>query len=448
MNKTLLIIICDFLLISVLALVDFNPSVEEALIDTQSLRDEAAEEMLELLQLSLEHESSQRKQIEDILGDTKEELDQTQDQLAQTEDSLEDTRESLENVNTSLEQTIEEKTSLQTSLQDTRTTLEITLQEKTKLESTLDLTEQQRRKLQSELKMQQEEVAQRESELDRAKENLAQLENTQQQMSTEIRILDTEKQMLHQNLIAAQAEVERARIDAEKARSRSENLAAGVSELAATSTALKEEIRQAQPLSMNTIYQQFEQNRVLLRFEWEERYAFSTKKGQSALQTILLDTGDEIYALFSKENSPLSSERALNIKAYIKIGDRTLEVNEIGNLTQDSRVAAVQVPKEVAWASGLMVFSPAEDPLRFSNAVLIKDDQEMYGEIPVRVPPGEKGFLEIETKLFNRLFGEFSPSTGDFVFSMTGEFSGIMVGKDRAKIIQTPTFGDFYRLNK
>ena len=63
MNKTLLIIICDFLLISVLALVDFNPSVEEALVDTQSLRDEAAEEMLELLQLSLEHENSQRKEV-------------------------------------------------------------------------------------------------------------------------------------------------------------------------------------------------------------------------------------------------------------------------------------------------------------------------------------------------------------------------------------------------
>lgn len=448
MNKTLLIIICDFLLISVLALVDFNPSVEEALIDTQSLRDEAAEEMLELLQLSLEHENSQRKEVEDILDNTQEELDQTQDQLAQTEDNLEDTRDSLEDVNTSLEQTIEEKNSLQSSLQDTKTTLEMTLQEKTELASSLDLTEQQRRKLQSELKEQQEEVAQRESELDQAKDNLVALENNQQQMSTEIRILDTEKQMLQQNLITAQAEVERARVDAERARSRSEDLAAGVSELAATSTALKEEIRQAQPLSMNTIYQQFEQNRVLLRFEWEEKYAFSTKKGQSALQTVLLDTGDGVYALFSKENSPLSSERALNTKAFIKIGDRTIEVTEISNLEQDSRVAAIQVPKEVAWASGLMVFFPAEDPLRFSNAVLIKDDQEMYGEIPVRVPPGEKGFLEVETKLFNRLFGEFSPSTGDFVFSMTGELSGIMVGKDRAKIIQAPTFGEFYRLNK
>jgi hypothetical protein len=445
-NKTLLIIICDFLLISVLALVEFKPSVEEALVDTQSMREDAAEEMLELLQLSLEHESLQREEIENVLDDTKEQLDQTEDELDQTQDELVHTIENLEDVNATLQQTSEEKSLLENSLQDTRTTLQVTLQEKTELESSLDLTEQQRRQLQSELQAQQQVVAQRESELNQAKENLTELESTRQQMSTELRILDTEKQMLQQNLITAQAEVERARIEAERARSRSEDLAAGVTELAATSTALKEEIRQAQPLSMNAIYKQFEQNRVLLRFEWEERYAFSTKKGQSALQTILVDNGSGIFALFSKDNSPLSSERVTKAKAFLKIGNQTLAVSRIGTLTDDNRVAAIPVPEDIVLSSGLKVFSLDEDPLRFSNAVLIKDDQEMYGEIPLRVPPGEMGFFEVETKLFNRLFGEFSPSTGDFVFSMTGELSGIMIGKDRAKILQSPTFGDFYRL--
>jgi len=445
-NKSLLIIICDFLLISVLALVDFKPSVEEALIDKQSLRDDAAEEMLELLQLSLEHESAQRKEVEDLLGETREELDNTQDELSQTRETLEDTKDSLEDVSASLEKTSEEKATLAENLETTRTTLQITLEEKTRLASDLDLTEQQRRRLQSELQQQQEVVARREAELNQAKENLGQLESMRQQMSTELRILDTEKQMLQQNLITARAEVERARIEAERARERSENLAAGVSELAATSTALKEEIRQAQPLSMNAIYQQFEQNRVLIRFEWEERYAFSTKQGQSALQTLLLDTGNGIFAVFAKENSPLSTERARNPKAFLKLGTQSIEITQIGTLVGDTRVAAVRVPDDLAFASGLKVFSTAEDPLRFSNAVLIKDDQQMYGEIPVRVPPGEKGFLDVETRLFNRLFGEFSPSVGDFVFSMTGELSGIMVSKDRAKILQSPAFGDFYRL--
>lgn len=453
MNKTLLIIICDFLLISVLALVEFKPSVEEALIDTKALRDESAEEMLELLQLSLEHENAQRQEVENLLGDTREELDQKEEQLEQTkqvleekEDELVKTVENLESTKDTLERTSEEKILLAGTLEDTRTNLEVTLQEKSQLESSLSLTEAQRRRLQSELQQQQQVVSSREAELAQAQDNLKQLEASRQQMSTELRIVDTERQMLQQNLIAAQAEVERARIEAERARTRSESLAAGVSDLAEKSTALQEEFRQAQPLSMNAIYQNFEQNRVLLRFEWEERYAFSNRKGQSALQTVLLDTGNGIFALFAVENSPLSTDRASNVKAWLRIGNQSVAVSTIGFLAADKRIAAIPVPQETAWSSGRKVFSPAQDPLRFSNAVLIKDDQELYGEIPVRVPPGAPGFLDVETRLFNRLMGEFSPSSGDFVFSMTGELTGIMVEKNRAIIVQSPKIGEFYRL--
>jgi septal ring factor EnvC (AmiA/AmiB activator) len=108
-NKTLLIIICDFLLISILALVEFNPSVEEALVDDQSLKEEAAEEMLELLQLSLEHESSQRREVENL-------LESTEDELGQTRQSLDETTASLQETSSSLEKSLEEKSQLASSL--------------------------------------------------------------------------------------------------------------------------------------------------------------------------------------------------------------------------------------------------------------------------------------------------------------------------------------------
>ena len=130
MNKTLLIVICDFLLISILALVEFNPSVEEALVDQQSLKEEAAEEMLELLQLSLQHEASQRRQIE-------ESLDTTQEELGETRESLQETQASLQEVNANLQQTSAEKAALADSLQTTRSSLQLTLQEKTALENIL-----------------------------------------------------------------------------------------------------------------------------------------------------------------------------------------------------------------------------------------------------------------------------------------------------------------------
>lgn len=436
MNKTLLIIICDFLLISILALVEFNPSVEEALVDDQSLKEEAAEEMLELLQLSLEHESSQRREVEDL-------LDTTQDELGQTRKSLDETTASLQETSSSLEKSLEEKSQLASSLEDTRSSLSLTIQEKTALESTLSAKEQHAQSLQEELREQQETVQLREQELATANDNLDRLEAAQQTMSTELKILDTEKQMLLQNLVTARAEVDRARIEAEQAQKRAESLAEGVSELAAESTALKEEIRQAQPLSMNTIYQQFVENRVFIRFQWVEKYAFSSTEKKSALQSVMLQTADGVVAVFAMENTPLGQRDA---DVWLKVGNSSVKITEMGYLDTERRIGAVRVPMQLVESSGLKVFTPAIDPLRFSNAVLIKDDQEMYGEIPVRIPPGESGFLEVETRLFNRLFGEFSPSVGDFVFSMTGELTGIMVKKDRARILENPTLRDFDRL--
>jgi hypothetical protein len=438
-NKTLLIIICDFLLISILALVEFKPSVEEALVDKQALKEDAAEELLELLQLSLEHESSQRRQVEDF-------LDETKDQLGLTRESLQETQASLDEVSTSLEETTREKETLASTLVETRSSLQLTLREKADLESSLDANQERASRLQQELLTQQQIAATRDSELAEARGNLQELETEQRQMSTRLQILDTEKQMLQQNLLAARAEVDRARIEAERARERSESLAAGVSELAAESTALKEEIRQAQALSLNAIYRQFEENRIFIRFEWEEKYAFSTTLRQSALQSVLLDTDKGVFAVFAAENTPLATKRLTGLKAWLKVGQRSFSVTEIGYLEGDQRVASVQVPAEVARESGLKLFTIAADPLRFSTAVLVKDDQEMYGEIPVRIPPAERGLLEVESRLFNRIFGEFSPSVGDYVFSMSGELTGIMVSQDRARILQQPEFGKFYRL--
>ena len=439
MNKTLLLIICDFLLISILALVEFNPSVEEQLVDEQDLREEAAEEMLELLQLSLEHESTQRKEIETSLENTREELDETKD-------NLQDTQSSLEQVSENLEMTQAEREQLANSLASTRSSLEMTLEEKQALEASLSRNEEQARRLQQELRAQQALATEKSNALANAEENLARLENTQQQMATEMKILDTEKQMLAQNLLTAQAEVERARIEAEQARLRSENLAAGVSELAASSTALKEEIRQTQPLSMNTIYQQFEDNRIFIRFRWEERTLFSTATRESALQSVLVDTGSGIYALFATANTPIDGRGSQPPSAAMKIGERTFTISEVGFLNGEPRIAAVQVPGDLVKESGLTVFAIAPDPLKFTNAVLVNDDRELYGEIPIRVPPGEKGYLEIETRLFNRLFGEFSPTPGDYVFSMTGELTGIMVQDNRARIIENPVFANFRKL--
>jgi hypothetical protein len=438
-NKSLLIIICDFLLISVLALVEFKPDIEVAGVDPQALRQQAAEEMLELLQLSLDHENAQRREVEDSLG-------QTREQLEQTQSALQETSTSLEQVSTTLDRTEAEKAALADSLDSTRVSLQLTLEEKSRLAQSLQQNEARQRQLQEELQAQQQLAAEKGSALADAQDNLARLESQQQQMSTELRILDTEKQMLQQNLVAARAEVERARIEAERAQQRSESLAAGVSELAASSTALQEEIRQAQTLSLNAIYKQFVDNRVFIRFDWRDRTRGAMLARQSTLQSLILDTGSGYYAVFATANTPLGDRDARSVSARLQVGGRAFTITEVGFMQAEPGIAAVQVPAEVVTASGLAAFSVTTEPLRFATAVLVSDDREVYGEIPIRVPAGEPGYLEVQSRLFNRLFGEFSPTAGDYVFSLSGELTGIMVRGDRARIVDVPVFGDFRKL--
>lgn len=443
MNKTLLLIICDFLLISVLALVEFKPNIEVEAVDEASLRDQASEEMLELLKLSLEHESAQRETIEANLDQTRDELNQKNEDLDQTARALQEREAHLQEVSAALQEQEAEARALSSSLQATRTSLDLTLEEKEALARSLQEREARARQLQAELRAQQQAAEEKETALAAARDTLSQLETQQRQLSTQLEIRETEKQMLQQNLLTARAEVERARIEAERAQRQTDNLAAGVGELAASSSALREEFRQAQPLSLNAIYRQFEDNRVFLQFQWEERSFRGTSQRQAALHTLLLDTPEGLQAVFATATSPLENAAARpGLAIILTMGDRSFAVKEVGFLQGDPSIAAIRVPERLAKEIGRQAFSLSSDPFRFSNAVLVSDDQELYGEIPVRVPPGEPGFLEVESRLFNRLFGEFSPSSGDYVFSLTGELIGIMVGNNRARLLQDPVFTD------
>ena len=437
MNKSLLIIICDFLLISVLALVEFNPETRIQSVDTQAIRQDAAEEMVELLQLSLENENAQREAVEAALEDREKALAEQHAILAAREEALAVTRGELQSVSTALNQTAEEKQALAARLDETALSLQATRREREALAADLEQDRARAQQLQRELAEQQELARNRSADLESARKALANLETEQRQMATELRIRDTEKQMLEQNLVAARAEVERARIEAERAQQRAESLAVGVNELAANSSALQAEIRQAQPLSQNQIYQRFADNRVFIRFAWKERGLFGSFSQSRTLQSLLVRDRGAVYAVFATPDTPLDGRSTLESRATLGIGGRSFPIDEVARLKADRRVAAVRVPDEIVRDSGLQAFPLASDPLRFAKAVLVRESEELYGEIPVRIPPGETGYLEVASRLFSRLLGEFSPGPGDYVFALTGELTGIMISTDRARMLDS-----------
>jgi hypothetical protein len=81
------------------------------------------------------------------------------------------------------------------------------------------------------------------------------------------------------------------------------------------------------------------------------------------------------------------------------------------------------------------VYQTALDPFKFPDAVLINATGQGYGEVSFKLDASQPGFVQVDNRLFKRLFGDFAPSRGDLVISKTGELLGIMVNSDYCALV-------------
>ncbi len=436
MNKTLLLIICDFLLISILALVDFRPEISDFNPEEELLSSSDAD-LVEVLRLSLESEDARNRELDAALNQTRTELEDRSERLSQTEQE----REDLARQRAELEQNL---TGTMQDLESTRERLNMTEAEREEAEALLRQQQRDAQRLQQEL---QERLA----ALDEAEAGLREYEAAQSEwrererrLQTDLEVREAERSLLEQNLIAARAEVDMARLESERAQQRSELLAREVGGLAETSTALREEFRQAQPMSLNAIFRRFEQNRALVTFRSRTAGVLGGRERVDSAQTVIVEWGGQLFAVFEASRAGLGRDRMDRLQEFdarITLGNRTLQVTELSFLDADGNVAMVNVPREQVEQAGIEPFVLAQEPLRFPEAVLIHSANEEYGEFSMRVSPGREDYLSIEGRLFTRLLGNFAPTQGDLVFSKTGELIGIMVESGSARILSDLTPG-------
>lgn len=440
MNKSLLLIICDFLLISILALVEFQPpdTPEEVAREEAEAESGMDRDLVEVLRLSLESEAENRRRLALELESREAALENTARELDERSRELDLTREEREQLARERERLATERERLAAEHAETEASLAQTREERERLDA--DLREQRERalRIQEELRQRQEELAEREESLGELERIRRELERDRERVATDLRISETERAMLEQNLVAARAEVDRARIEAERAQQRAERLGEGVTQLAERTTAVQEEVRRAQPLSMNVIYNRFQNNRIPLTFNWSTPMLFGSRDQSQTVETILVEHAGSIYAVFEGSRSPFRAEsldRLQDVSGTMRIGDHSLEILEVSFLRADPRVVAIAVPRRFVENMDVEVMRLADDPLRFPEAVLINDERGFFGESRFRLRPGSQRYVDMDTRLVNRLFGEFSPRRGDIVFSKSGQLLGFMVTNDMSVII-------------
>ena len=435
MNRSLLLIVCDFLLISLLALARFETPEEEGPEQEVMPEDpiQAQEDIIDALKLSLELEQESNLNMTASLQQTQEQLNETENDLQERESELDRTRrerERLQSNNQDLRNNLEDRIAVlqRTEAKVSDLSIRIESQEKEAEEKVRQLEA-----LQSELKEGQAAMAEAEARQRELEEANRAAERQAHALDTQLQLAETETRLVRQNLELARSEVSLIRNENQRLQEHASQLATqlaqGVSAQTERLAAIEDEVRQAQPRSPNAIFADFLGSGLTIAVS----YQGNGVKRSVSVRPVIVSHGEDLKALFTWDDLTLSESdlrnRDLNFRGAIQLGTQTHPLVKMDFLSLDPRLIAVQLDK--AWESQLETepFRIALEPLKFPRAVLVDREKGHYGEAPFKLDIEASDYFRIDNRLMSRLMGDFSPRQSNVMFSQAGDLLGVMVNR-------------------
>jgi hypothetical protein len=449
MNKTLLLVICDFLLLSLLALARFD-TPEEDQVEQEVLSEDpiqAQEDIIEVLKLSLELEEESAQNMAASLQTTQEQLESTANNLDQTKEALDTREKELQLTQEERETLAKAKAELEANLKERIAVIE---EKEANVKQLNTALEEERREaerklrqmedLQKELQAKQEAIAQAEKRQQELEAAQRMAEQKAQVLDTQLQLAEAESRLVRENLEQVKSEVSIVRDENQRLQQHASQLATelteGVNAQTERLTRIAEEVRSAQPRNANQIFSDFIGSGVTI----DLRYQKSTRGGGDersiTITPVVVSDGVDLKAVFSWDDLGLSENdlrnMALNLRGDIRLGRRTYPLRRLDFLSIDSRIMVVPLQRE--WAEFLETdpFYLATDPLKFPQAVLVDPQNKSYGDAPFKLEPKTPDHFRIDSRLMNRLMGEFSPRKSSVMFSKSGDFLGVLVNKEYA----------------
>lgn len=424
MNKTLLLIMCDFMLLNLLALTRWEKAEPtHTQLDTAAPRaavnaPAVNADMVELMRISLEDEQAAREQLAG--------------QLASTQGSLTEREKNL--------------AALATQKAQVENTLAATQASAKELEQRYTASAQEAFLSKEQLAKMQRELEERKAEAERQKAELARMErmNTEarqriENLNVAVRVAEQEKQLIAQNLTEAKQQVEVERLERAKIQEQTTQLAQGVGQLAEKSGELSQEIRQNRPINPNLIFTEFLANRVETKLSARRPGLFNPTVRDKDAQTILVSDGNRVYVLMHLSDTPFGlSEVATDydqVSGRLVRGTFNAPLAELNFLALDPRLVVAPIDASLAALMGAKIYPLAKEPFKFPEAVLVRADDGRYGETPFRIDMASASYVKLDNRIVTRLFGEISPKRGDLVFSKTGDLIGMMVNNEYCAVL-------------
>jgi hypothetical protein len=508
MNRSIFIVIVDFLLLSLITFARFDSDQDVTARKGGQLAQQGSageKEMMNVLKLSLEEERQARETLTAQLTETQDTLKSREELLAERERRIKESQLSLQRKSEEAQKLAVERAALEQQFTRAQTNLNV-LSSQLKLTSSeaaaarerikdmeVDLKKRQEdlalasaeakvskerlTSMETDLKKRQEEVIKastsaevskerlaameadlrkREEETAKMQKSLAELEEKRltaeaekQKLASQLQLTEAEKRMTLEQLQFARGEVEASRQEKAKLAEQTGKLAVGVSDLAEKTEDLTAEIRDNRPIAANSIYNEFQTNRIQSFIEASRHGVFGQViDRQKASQTVLVSNGTNTYAILHVDDTPLSfgvpgtDWRMVN--GSLRKGAIVLPVRQLYFWATDPRVVIIPVSTNDAARWGVKTYAVAQDPFKFQEAVLMGASENYYGECRFQIDPSNPRYVRMDRNIFKRLVGNFSPSGGDLVFSKTGQLMGVMVNKEYCAVVNN--FGALFSI--
>ncbi|MDQ8202522.1 hypothetical protein [Pelagicoccus sp. SDUM812003] len=448
MNKTLLLILCDFLLLTILSMWKMeeeapppnessSDSPEEASVAAMAMMEQ---DLLDTLQYSLEEEQAEQASLSEDLAEKAAELERQQRELAERESRIQNLESTLtdaerreQELQRQRERLAEEKSSLEQTVASVQENYQQVSRRLEQTESEALQSQAQARLLQEELQQKLKEIESKEQALAKTAQELNSTKQQVQELDMKVKMSQQENAFLQESVTELKGAVVEERSERQRLQEQAGVLAQGVSDLAASSQDIRQEIRSSFEINANQLFSDFVNNQVVAQIDAVKYSRNRYVNTRDRVSTVLVSDGEQVYALMHVESGPfdLGTNPAFIRSMQLTLNRRGSSVtpSHMNFLALDPRVVAMPLSKSQVESLGSKPYLTALNPFKFPEAVLVNRQGDYYGEVEFKLDSDTPGFVKMQNKIFSSLFGEFSPSTGDIVLSKTGELLGIMVNK-------------------
>jgi hypothetical protein len=446
MNRSILIVICDFLLLSLLV---FSTVDLEALsgdrsdhpvkLDMTINSPDNRKELAGVMKLALDDERQARELLLSELARTRGEMGQKQTALAERERALTERDRQLQTFQQNLQskeqqarQLAQEKNLLEEHVAAVQTNLLNLQKQVSATASEAALTRELASVTREELRREQEKAAALRDQLGQLEKSNQLVQIEKQQLATQLQVTEAEKRSAAEQATRMQEEVKVVREEKERLTQHADKLADGVKTLASNSGTLAKEIRENRAIAPNTIFNEFATNRVQARF-----YAYRPgllgldHSRRKETETILATDGTNYFALCHVEETCLAlanqSQNWVTLNGSVSREAARYPIRAASFALMDPRVVLIPIPAAQAKELGCRAYRIAADPFKFQEAVLVGAREGYYGECKFEIDLAAPQYVKMDRSVLRGLFGKFNPTHGDLVLSKTGDLLGIMV---------------------